>query len=258
MFQSYQLKLDFSAEKNKRGKKIWMMREREIILLSHVCLHPCMGKLVAQFRQACVTTRKKKSIWTNTPQQLSAPSRKIHHLDGETERDNITWNFTTGTAWENYFQVFLHLHAKSIIQHQLSLKKISCLQPFSNHYKKPQISVVLSLPSDGTFGTSHCTSDHGQRVVVCLGCRCQSWCRTKGSTELATLHEYFTQTAERPAERMSAEWSSSCVYTVLCTWYVCALLIRRKMADQCKQLSNWTITDNMMGLSTAYGDCLWN
>jgi len=37
-----------------------------------VCLHPCMGKLAAQFRQSCVTTRKSELLWTNTPQQLSA------------------------------------------------------------------------------------------------------------------------------------------------------------------------------------------
>lgn len=90
--------------------------------------------------------------------------------------------------------------------------------------KKTQISVVLCLTSDDTFGTSHCshcTSDHGQRVVVCLRCRCQSWCRTKGSIELATSHEYFTQTAKRPAERMSARpvyiLCTRCVLYVPCS-----------------------------------------
>lgn len=103
---------------------------------------------------------------------------------------------------------------------QRALFNTSCLwggggKHFLNSFQKKKKKKILnlccslSLSPDGTLTMSPCTSDHGHRVLVCLRCRCQSWCRTKGSIELVNSHEYFTLTAERPAEKISADWSST-------------------------------------------------
>lgn len=126
---------------------------------------------------------------------------------------------------KNHLPVLLHHYAKSIIQHQLSLRGEKSIS--STAFKKRNLQSLLFSLSLLTAPWLCPTSDHGHGVLVCLRCRCQSWCRTKGSIELVTSHEYFTPTAERPAERMSADWSSACVnaqaYFIVYMYVFCSL-----------------------------------
>lgn len=148
------------------------MRER-LFYLAKFALYPWTGKLSITVQTGlCYNKEKEIDLDQHSTTTLSTQAKKF--ITWMERQKEITLNEISPLQQPRKTQVLLHLHAKSIIQHKLSLKKRSSLQPLFQSLKKPQISVVLSLPSDGTVGMSHCTSDHGQRVVVCLGCRCQS------------------------------------------------------------------------------------
>ncbi len=117
-------------------------------------------------------------------------------------------------AWENHFQVLLHLM-------QRALFNTNCLGG------KEAIFNLFSIPKKICFSlsifwwTSQSTSDHGQRVLVCLRCRCQSWCRTNVSTELVTSHEYFRDRWKARRENVSRMKLNPCMHVYM--YVPCAL-----------------------------------
>lgn len=121
----------------------------------------------------------------------------------ETERDNITRNFTTGMAWENPFQVLLHLHAKSIIQRQLSLRKKKKLSSTSFQSLKKSLLFsfyLLMVPLE----RPRALQIMGKESLSASGVDVSHDVEQKALLSLR-LHMNILETTERPAEKMSAE-----------------------------------------------------